>query len=216
CGCLADVDAVAVDRKRIAQAFAGSLQRTETLQGQVAEGVHAAADHRVAKPGIQQPPGAEQGACAGSAGGGYAVAGAGQLQPVAEETRRGRELLVAVVVVVWQLPVLDQPGDALAGLLDAGGTGAQHHADTPGTVARDGRADLWFDLLRGRQQQLIVARLVVQVLERQGRKLAGNRADRQLTAGNRLRVRLHAAGITGQQARGHFSLASAESAEHAE
>ena len=118
----------------------------EAVQGQAAQAVHAAADHRVAQALLQQAMGAEQGAGAGGTGGGLAVHRAGQAQPVGEEGGRRGHLLLGVVVVGGQLALLEEARNAVTGLTDARGAGAQHQADAGGAVTSDGGAQLGFDL----------------------------------------------------------------------
>ncbi len=108
----ADIDAVTVGRERIAARIGHRLQRREAIQGQAAETVHPTTEHRIAHPHTQQTLGTEQGAGAGGAGGGDHIAGAAQLQPLAEKRRRRHQLLLAVAVVGRQLSRALLLGDA--------------------------------------------------------------------------------------------------------
>ena len=212
----ADIDALAVGREGLARFGRNGLQGGKPIEGQAAQAVHAATEHRIAKPQIDQALGTKQGPRPGGAGGGDHVAGAAQSQPVAEKGGRRRQLLLGIVIAGRQLAVLLVLGNALAGFFDARGAGAENHADAPGTELGDGGADLAFDFQGSGQQQLVIAAGWMAGQGGQRGQFARHGAHRQRPLGHPAALRAHAAGIAGKQRLGHGGLALAEGAVEAQ
>ncbi|MNF75930.1 hypothetical protein D3C84_580230 [compost metagenome] len=212
----ADIDAVAVQRKRVA-AFAGHrLQRGKTVEGQLAQRVDATAQHHIAHPQIEQAPGAHQRAGAGGARGGNHIGGAAQLQPLGEEICRCAELLLLIVIRVWKALIADVVGQPLTGFVDARRAGAQHHADAMAAVSLDRVIDVLANLQGGFKQQLIVAAALPAQLGRDRRQLAAHRAHRQRSLRHPAGLAAHAGAIAGKQVAGDFLLAAPQRADHPE
>ncbi|MNY57485.1 hypothetical protein D3C86_1937030 [compost metagenome] len=101
------------------------------------------------------------------------------MQPVGEKIRRGREFLLLIVILSRELFFVDVMGQALAGLVDARGAGAQHHTNAVVAVGLDCAVDLRADLQRGLQQQLIVAAAMQRHVVWNCHQFASDRTDRQ-------------------------------------
>ena len=211
-----DVDAMAVGRKRVAALVGYRLQAGKTVQGQLAQAVHAAAQHRIAQAHAQQALGGEQGAAAGGTGSGLAVRRAAEAQPVGEEAGGCGDLLTAVAVSLWQLAAVHIFGDMLASLGDARCAGAEYYGDAAGAVSGDGGLDVVMDLQGSGQQQAVVA--AGRLLEAGGhfRQRCIHRANGHAALGNPARLPLHAVSAAGEQCLGHCLLALAQGADHAQ
>ena len=172
-GGFADVDAVAVARKRVGNAVGQHFQRGETVDGERRERVHAAAQHRVAHAQPQQPRRADERPRAGRAGGGHAVARAPQaVCRRGEIGGRGKQLRL-----LFERNV--RPAAAIGNVLEqrdifvcAAHRCADYHADSVRAVAAEDCLNLRLDLRQSVPQQLIVAAAVF------GGQMVGERAQR--------------------------------------
>ncbi|CRM76140.1 hypothetical protein [Pseudomonas sp. 22 E 5] len=153
----ADIDAVAVNRKRIATLAGDRFQRGKAVQRQLAQAVDATADHRITHTQVEQALGAHQRTGAGSASSRNHIGRAADVQPVGEKIRRCAEFLLLVVIVARELLPTQVMRDAATGFIDARGAGAQHNADPRGAVGVDRPAQLAFNLHGRFQQQLVIA-----------------------------------------------------------
>ncbi|MNL66664.1 hypothetical protein D3C87_1911640 [compost metagenome] len=70
-------------------------------------------------------------------------------------------------------------GQSTAGLIDARGAGAQNHTDTVAAVGLDRLVNLFANLQRGFQQQLVVAGVLLFQLNRDRWQFTAHRRHRQ-------------------------------------
>src|SRR5450830_1579050 len=160
----ADVDAATIDAERIAQLGADRIKRGETGNGELAQGIDAAADDGVAQSHVEQTRSTGHGFGTGGAGTGMDIGRAADAEGGCQCRCRRTELLLTVMIVGGEVAVdafMLEGGFAFS---DAGGAGAQYDADALRTVAFDHGVNLGAYLRQRRQGDPVVAALFAQWL----------------------------------------------------
>ncbi|MNI42443.1 hypothetical protein D3C73_967390 [compost metagenome] len=196
--------------------FRDRFQRRETVEGQLAQGIDTATQHRVADAQVQQALGTHQGPGTGGASRGNDIGRPAQLQPFGEEVCRRTQFLLLVVVLGRELLFAQVVRQALAGLVDTRSTGAEHDTDAIAAVSLDRAVDVRADLQRGFQQQLIVATVMARHVGWKGCQVALDRADRQRALRHPAGLFAHAAAVAGKQVAGNLLLVAAQRADQSE
>ena len=136
CG-LAQIDAIALGSQRLALLAADGLQTHEALHRHVAQAVGTAGDHRIALAGGQQTTCTGQGLGAGGAGGGQGVDRPTRAAQPGDTLGGCAQFLTTIFKALRPAVGARRAlgdGGALGihrgfRLADAGGAGAEHHAD---------------------------------------------------------------------------------------
>src|SRR5471030_2954331 len=150
----------------------------------------------------------------GSTSGGNHIGRAAQLQPIGEEVCRRAELLLLIVVVGGELMLTNVMGQSATGFVDARSAGAKHDADAFAAVGLNRLIDLWTNLQRRFQQQLIIAAALLDQLRRNRCQFTVNRSHRQRTFRHPARLALHTGAIAGKQIAGDCLFVAAQRADH--
>ena len=141
-----NINAVAVLPERCTSPVRQGFETVKAVDRHPAQAVCAPDDCRIHQPGFDQPLSADDGPRAGRARRGKRVSRSAQIQKFSHKLRRIAELLLGIIITLWEFTVLMKIAHGLFTLGNPRRTGTHDHRNAIFTVLRDRRLDLCFDL----------------------------------------------------------------------